>query len=73
MITVSVAEAKKRLTELLDKMEQGEEVIIARAGRPVARLQSYEAKGRKPGFLGQEYRLPDDFNSLDLEIAAAFS
>jgi prevent-host-death family protein len=73
MISVSVAEAKKKLAELLDKMEQGEEIVIVRAGKPVARLQNYVASGRKPGFLPEEFRLPDDFDSLDVEIAAAFS
>ena len=36
MLTVSLAQAKARLSELLDKVESGEEVIITRHGRPVA-------------------------------------
>jgi prevent-host-death family protein len=38
MITVSVAQAKARLSALLDKMEAGEEVVITRHGRPVANI-----------------------------------
>jgi prevent-host-death family protein len=38
MVTVDLARAKARLGELLDKVESGQEVIIARHGRPVARL-----------------------------------
>jgi prevent-host-death family protein len=37
-MTVSVHEAKTQLSKLLDLLEEGEEVVIARHGRPVARL-----------------------------------
>ena len=37
-MTVSVHEAKKHLSKLLDLIEQGEDVLIVRRGRPVARL-----------------------------------
>ncbi|HEY5606838.1 MAG TPA: type II toxin-antitoxin system prevent-host-death family antitoxin [Alphaproteobacteria bacterium] len=38
MVTVSVAQAKARLSALLDKVEAGEQVVITRHGRPVANL-----------------------------------
>jgi len=38
MVTVSVAEAKARLSALLDKVEAGEQVVITRHGRPVANI-----------------------------------
>ena len=38
MATVSVAEAKAKLSELLDKVEAGEEIVITRHGKPVAKL-----------------------------------
>jgi prevent-host-death family protein len=38
MVTISLAQAKARLSELLDKAEAGEEVIITRHGRAVARV-----------------------------------
>ena len=41
MIEVGSYEAKTHLSSLLDKVEQGEEVIIKRHGRPVARLSAY--------------------------------
>ena len=44
METVNVQEAKTRLSELLARVERGEEVVIARAGVPVARLEAV----RKP-------------------------
>lgn len=38
MITVGAFEAKTKLSELLDRVERGEEVVITRHGKPVARL-----------------------------------
>ena len=46
-MTVSVHEAKTQLSRLLDLLEQGEEVLIVRHGRPVARLVRANA-GKKP-------------------------
>ena len=40
MQTVSVAEAKSHLSALLDAVQAGEEIIITRRGKPVARLQA---------------------------------
>ncbi len=40
MVTVTVVEAKAHLSELLDKVESGEEVVITRHGRPVAQLSA---------------------------------
>ena len=47
MVTVNLARAKARLSELLDKVEEGQEVVITRRGRPVARL-SPAACSQKP-------------------------
>ncbi|MBA3624417.1 MAG: type II toxin-antitoxin system prevent-host-death family antitoxin, partial [Methylibium sp.] len=41
--TVNVHEAKTQLSRLIEAVEAGEEVIIARAGKPVARLMPLEA------------------------------
>jgi prevent-host-death family protein len=40
MVTVSLAEAKAHLSELLDNVEGGEDVVITRHGRPVAHLSA---------------------------------
>ncbi len=47
MVTVSLAQAKARLSELLDKVEAGEEVVISRRGNPVA-LISAAARSKAP-------------------------
>lgn len=43
MYTVSVAEAKARLSELLNQVKAGEEIVITRRGRPVARLAAIQS------------------------------
>ena len=72
MLIVNTHEAKSRLSELLQRVEKGEDVLIARAGRPVARLTPVARQGRKPGYLSQEFRLPDNFEAGDEEIARMF-
>ena len=47
VVTVNVHEAKTHLSKLLVKVGQGEEIIIAKAGRPVARLVAVGAKPRE--------------------------
>ena len=46
MVTVSLAQAKARLSELLDKVETGQEVVITRRGKPVAHLSAAIAPKR---------------------------
>jgi prevent-host-death family protein len=51
-ITANIAEAKARLSALIEAVERGEEVVLARAGKPVARIAPYAAKPvRRPGIL----------------------
>ena len=50
MVTVNVHEAKTNLSRLLAQVEAGEDVVIARNGKPVARLVPCEKRGRRePG------------------------
>jgi prevent-host-death family protein len=52
MIQVNVHEAKTQLSQLLTRAEKGEEIVIARAGRPVARLVAVQPRPRiRTGFL----------------------
>lgn len=70
METVQLHDAKARLSELVDRAQAGEEVVISRHGRAVARLVSCVAKGgtRRLGVLrgrirfrrGWDEPLPDD-------------
>jgi prevent-host-death family protein len=59
-LVVNVQEAKTRLSELLARVERGEEVVIARAGRPIAHLSAVApAPQRAFGFL--ELTVPESF------------
>jgi prevent-host-death family protein len=75
MPTVNVHAAKSQLSRLLDAAVAGEDVIIARAGRPVARLVPVEQKNepRKLGVLAGKLRVPDDFDdALPDDVIADF-
>lgn len=60
MATVNVHEAKTQLSRLLARVEAGEDVIIARRGKPVARLIGCNPK-RQPDILRGKITVPDSF------------
>lgn len=64
MTMVNIHEAKTHLSRLLERVEAGEEIVIARAGKPVARLTPFEeaAPSRVPGTGRGEIRTGDDFD-----------
>ena len=67
--------ARFLLSKLLERAEAGEEVIIARAGRPVAKLVRIKKAGgrRRLGLLDGKFRIPDDFNApLPESVLRAF-
>ena len=75
MEKVNIHDAKSRLSQLLERVEAGEEIVIARAGRPVARLAPLPSRKprRKLGLLDGRFRIPDDFNApLPQEVLDAF-
>ncbi len=60
---VSVHEAKTHLSRLLRRVENGEEIVISRGGKPVAKLVSATpARRREMGF-GRGLAIPDDFDA----------
>ena len=67
-------EADEKLSRLLALLEEGEDVVIGRGGRPVARLVPVEVpEGRRiPGRWRGRVRIADDFDGLPDEVAAAF-
>lgn len=71
----NVHEAKTHLSKLLERVERGEEVVIARAGRPVARLTAIEKpRGRRePGSARGRIWMAEDFDApLSEEIQRFF-
>jgi prevent-host-death family protein len=72
---VNVHEAKTHLSRLLERVAMGEEVIIAKAGKPVAKLVPLDGQPerRKLGSAKGEFTVPDDFNDpLPKEIEDLF-
>jgi prevent-host-death family protein len=76
MTLVNMHEAKTQLSRLVDRVAAGEEIVIGRAGKPVAKLVPYIEKRepRKPGLLrGQIWLAPDwDSDEVNEEIARQF-
>ena len=73
---VNMHEAKTHLSRLVERVEAGEEIVISRAGKPVARMVAVRAPAgsRVPGRLRGRLRISDDFDApLPDELAAAFT
>lgn len=62
--TVNVHEAKTHLSRLLERVAAGEEVIIAKSGKPVARLVPVATPGKRPlGLDAGKGWIADDFDA----------
>jgi prevent-host-death family protein len=76
MTQVNIHEAKTNLSMLLSKTAKGEEFIIAKAGKPIAKVVPFstaQKKLRRGGFLINHAVIPDDFDTMGGdEIAAMF-
>ncbi len=72
--SVNIHEAKTHLSRLIERVETGEEVVIARAGRPVARLVPFRARTspRVPGLWRGQVRVSPDFDQSDETLLDAF-
>lgn len=73
MTKVNIHEAKTHLSKLIDKVLDGEEVVIAKAGEPVVRLVSVKA-GKMDWWGMDEGKgwIADDFDETDPELLEAF-
>jgi prevent-host-death family protein len=71
---VNMHEAKSSLSKLVAKVAEGEEVVIAKAGKPVAKLVKYEepSKPRELGFLRGKVKILPGFDEMDEEIEKLF-
>jgi prevent-host-death family protein len=75
MQTINIHEAKTQFSKLIEAVAEGKQVVIARAGKPVARLVAIEMKQsiRKAGALKGKINISDDFDSpLPNDIISAF-
>ena len=75
MKTVNIHEAKTHLSRLIEDVATGEEVIIARNGKPVARLLPImpRSRPRRPGQWRGQVRIGSDFDApLPPDVSAGF-
>lgn len=74
MISVNVHEAKTHLSRLLTQIVAGEDVVIMRYGKPLARLVPAQPVGQKrqSGLDHGLFRVPEDFNEEDPEVTRRF-
>lgn len=74
MAMFNIHEAKSQLSRLLERAEAGEEIVIARAGTPIARLTPYRPvpAARQPGRWKGRVSIASDFDDLPDDVAAAF-
>ncbi len=78
MRTVNIHEAKTHLSRLVDLVERGESVQIAKAGKPKAQLNPISGTAQRPkrriGFLKGKIKVPEDFDTMMAdEIEKMFS
>ncbi|WP_019950052.1 type II toxin-antitoxin system Phd/YefM family antitoxin [Kushneria aurantia] len=77
MDIINMHDAKTRLSQLVDRAAKGEPFIIARAGKPLARVTAIDtpepARVQRLGFLKGQIQVPEDFDRLDeTDIADTF-
>jgi prevent-host-death family protein len=68
MRTINIHEAKTHLSRLLEQVAAGEPFIIAKAGKPMAKVVPLDAPARteirRPGFMKGQGTVPDDFDAI---------
>ena len=74
MILVNIHRAKTHLSRLVERAAAGEEIVIAKAGKPMARLVPYRspATPRRPGLLAGRLEVAEDFDETPEWLVEAF-
>jgi prevent-host-death family protein len=74
MIIKNISQAKAELSALIDAVAHGQQVMIGKAGKPVAKLVPYGAAAapRRPGALKGKIKIAADFDVLPDDLADAF-
>ena len=76
MFMTNIHEAKTHLSKLIERVAAGEEIVIGKAGKPVARLVPYRAAPapkRSPGSMKGKIRIKAGFDEADQYIEALFA
>ena len=71
----NIHQAKTNFSRLVERVRRGEEIVIAKAGKPVAKLIAYQDAGapRRGGQWHGRVRIAADFDELPAELTDAFS
>ena len=74
MVMIDVSEAETQLSKLLDRVASGDEIVLLKAGKPLARLVPYEPprQPRRLGRLAGKIWIAPDFDETPEEIIASF-
>ncbi len=73
MTQINVHQAKTQFSQLLERVEAGEEIVIAKSGKPFAKLVPFREAVRRPGRLKGKIKIGGDFDApLPDELAAVF-
>jgi prevent-host-death family protein len=74
MVVRNISQAKAELSALVEEVLRGNDVILAKAGKPVVRLVAYRgpSRPRTPGAMAGEIWIAPDFDELPADIAEAF-
>ena len=72
--TINIHEAKTRLSQLIQQVEEGDEIIISRANKPIARLVAYreKAQARRLGEAKGMVEIKPDFDQLPEDFMEHF-
>ena len=70
----NIPQAKAEISALLEEVQKGNAVILAKAGKPIAKIVAYHGpvRPRTPGWMAGEIRIADDFDVLPDDMAEAF-
>ena len=63
MEQINIHQAKTDFSRLMDRVAEGEEIVIAKSGRPVAKLVPISRQPRRPGRLKGKIRMAPDFDA----------
>jgi prevent-host-death family protein len=70
----NISEAKSQLSALIEQVQSGKEIVIGKAGKPVAKLVRFENSDspRNPGALRGKIHISEDFDELPEDLRDAF-
>lgn len=74
MVVRNISQAKAELSALIEEVQKGNDVILAKAGKPVAKIIAYHgpSRPRTPGSMAGKIWIAPDFDSLPEDMTEAF-